>query len=126
MSRSVDEWIGKSDDQAVPPRVRLRIWDKADGHCEICTRKINAGERWVADHKKAIVNGGANRESNLQLICDWCDRKVKTPADVAEKAEVYAVRTKHLGISESKTPMPFGRKSPWKKKFDGTIVRRDQ
>ena len=124
MTRTVAEWIGKSPDEPVPQRIRVRVWTRADGCCQSCTRKIAAGERWVADHIKAIINGGENRERNLQLLCDWCDRKVKTPADVAEKADTYRVRSKHLGVHKAKTPMPHGKHSATKRKMDGTIVDR--
>lgn len=125
MSRTVEEWRGKNDDEAVPPRVRLRVWDKAKGHCQICTRKILTGERWVADHVIAIINGGANRETNLQLICDWCDRKIKTPADSAEKSKTYEKRSAHLGLKKSKgRPMPGSKASPYKQKIGGGWVDR--
>lgn len=124
-ARSVAEWIGRGPDDPVPPRVRLRVFDRAKGCCQICTRKIRSGERWVADHIKAIINGGENRERNLQLICDWCDRKVKTPADSAEKAKTYAKRCADLGLKQRKgRPMPGTKASGIKQKLDGTWVDR--
>lgn len=123
-ARSVPEWIGASPDEDVPQRVRVRVWNRADGYCQGCTRKIDAGKRWVADHIVAIINGGENREKNLQLLCDWCDRKVKTPADVAEKSRVYRKRSKHLGIRKSSRPIPGSKASGWHKHMDGTVSRR--
>ena len=35
MARSVPEWVGKSDDTRVPPRVRIRVYDAYDGVCHI-------------------------------------------------------------------------------------------
>jgi 5-methylcytosine-specific restriction protein A len=106
MSRTVDEWIGRNDDEPVPPRVRVRVFERDEGRCRICTRKISAGDRWVCDHVQAIVNGGANRESNLQTICSWCDRTIKTPADVGEKSRVYRKRAKDIGAwPKSKRPL---------------------
>lgn len=122
-ARSTEEWIGTSPDSVIPPRVRVRVFERADGHCQICTRKINAGERWIADHVVALINGGENRERNLQLICDWCDRKVKTPADVAEKSRTARVKAKHLGIKRKST-FACSRDSRWKKKIDGSVVPR--
>jgi 5-methylcytosine-specific restriction endonuclease McrA len=119
--RSVEEWIGKTPDEPVPPRVRIRVFDRAGGKCQCCTRKIRAGERWVADHIVALVNGGENSERNLQLLCDWCDRKVKTPADVAEKKIVARKRAKHLGIDK---PKSRGFDKRWRKKMDGSVERR--
>lgn len=122
-SRSTDEWQGATPDTAIPPRVRLRVFDRADGLCQICTRKISAGDRWVADHIVAIINGGANTEGNLQLCCDWCDRKVKTPADVAEKSRIARIRTKALGIKKRST-FACSRDSKFRKKLDGSVVLR--
>lgn len=107
MSRSTEEWIGKTDDSDPPPRVRLRVFLRYDGKCQGgCGRKIVSGERWVCDHKQAVINDGENCESNLQPICDWCDKKVKTPADVAEKSATYEKRLAHYGIKRSKRTIP--------------------
>ena len=118
MSRSTAEWIGRSDDQAVPPRVRARVFLRDGGKCQECGRTIRPGDGWVCDHTVALINGGENREANLRTICGWCDRKVKTPADVREKSKVARVRAKNLGIKPTK-----GR-SKWKRKVDGTVVLR--
>lgn len=98
-ARSVPEWIAASPDATVPPRVRLRIFDRYDGRCQCgCFRKIRAGERWDCEDTIAIINGGERRESNLK---PWLTEhhKQKTRADVAEKSRVYRKRAKHLGIA---------------------------
>lgn len=95
MTRSVEAWVGKRDDQAIPPRVRVRLFEAAGGRCQICSRKLNPGDKWQVDHILALANGGAHSEANMQVACDWC-HKSKTREDVAEKAEVYAVRSKHV------------------------------
>jgi 5-methylcytosine-specific restriction protein A len=123
-SRSVPEWIGKSPDEDVPKRVRIRVWDRASGHCEVCTRKLAPGDKWQADHTRAVINGGANRESNLRLICDWC-HKAKTAEDVAEKAVTARVRSKHIGIKKkSGRAMPGSRDSKWKQTINNGWVLR--
>lgn len=100
MTRTVPEWIGKSDDEPPPPRVRARVFLHHNGICQECGVKI-IGKRWICDHRKAIVNGGANRESNLGPIHEACD-KTKTAADVAEKSITYRKRKAHLGIKTSR------------------------
>jgi len=125
MARKVSQWAGKDDNSPVPARVRLRVFIKFNGRCQICTRKIEPGERWVCDHKQAIINEGANNEDNLWPICDWCDKKTKTPADVAEKSITYRKRLKHHGLKKPKgRPIPGSKRSGLKRRFDGAVVKR--
>lgn len=121
--RSVQEWIGATPDTAIPPRVRVRVFDAKGGRCHKCTREIPPAEAWTCEHLIAIINGGPNRESNLDVTCGWCLPE-KNAADVAEKASVYAKRAKHLGVKKSSRPMPGSRASGLRKRFDGTVVRR--
>jgi|SRR5665811_1206124 len=122
MSRLTAEWTATNDDQAIPPRVKIRVFAKFYGKCAICTLLIVGKLRPAFDHRVAIINGGRNSESNLQLLCVPC-HKGKTKADVAEKSITARVRAKHLGI---KKPSRFfgSRDSEWKKKINGTVVRR--
>lgn len=123
MSRSVTEWIGKSDDTAVPPRVRLRVFDAKNGRCHNCTRQIRDGERWTCEHLVAIINGGENRESNLDVTCDNC-LPGKNAKDVAEKSRVATKRKKHLGIkSKQVRPLPGTRASGIRKRLSGKVER---
>jgi 5-methylcytosine-specific restriction protein A len=123
MPRSTEEWIGKSDDDQIPPRVRIRVFTKYDGVCQECQTKIVA-KRWICDHRIAIINGGENRESNLAPIHEACD-KTKTAADVAEKSKVYRKKAKHLGLKLRKgRPFPGSRASGWKKMMNGSVVLR--
>lgn len=103
-ARAVEEWIGKTPDTAIPPRVRLRVWTRCDGKCGECGRKIRTGESWIVEHLIALVNGGLNRENNLGITCGWC-KPVKDAADVAEKSKVASVRKKHLGLIAPKRKM---------------------
>lgn len=121
--RATEEWIGKSDDTAVPRRVRFRVFILADGQCANCTRKLRAGDEWQLDHRVALCNGGGNRETNLQILCEGC-HKPKTVFDVAEKSRTYHKRAAHLGIKRKGHPMPGSRASGWRKRMDGTVERR--
>lgn len=105
MSREVPEWIGKNDDTAIPPRVRLRVFERHGGICHISGRLIRAGESWQIDHRVPLIAGGEHRESNLvPALTD--KHKVKTKLDVAEKSKVYHKRSKHLGITRKKRTIP--------------------
>lgn len=98
LPREIPEWIGKSADSVVPPRVRVRIFQRYGGRCCCgCNRPIRPGESWDAEDTVAIINGGERRESNLK---PWLSEhhKTKTRADVAEKSKVYRKTAKHIGI----------------------------
>ncbi|WP_343057462.1 HNH endonuclease [Chthonobacter rhizosphaerae] len=124
MSRSVEEWVGTSDDTALPPRVRIRVFEAHGGRCAICTREIGPADQWVCDHRIALINGGEHREQNLQPVCCWCDRVVKTPADIALKAKIDRVKARYLGVRCAKSPMSGSRASGWKRKLSGEVVPR--
>lgn len=97
MARSVPEWIGKTDDTPIPPRVKLRVFERHGGICHLSGRKIRGGEPWECDHITALINGGENRESNLAPALKT-EHILKTASDVEEKSKVYRQRAKHLGI----------------------------
>jgi 5-methylcytosine-specific restriction protein A len=122
MTRATPEWIGAHPDVAIPPRVKVRIFDRDGGRCKECTRKVGPGFLPFAfDHITALVNSGQHRETNLQLLCDHC-HKVKTEADVGEKKIVRRKRAKHLGIAKPKSGLSHPR---FKRKMDGTVVNRE-
>ena len=124
MPRALPEWIGSSPDAAVPPRVRLRIFDRYEGRCQCgCGRKILVGERWDAEDEIAIINGGERRESNLRPFLTE-HHKPKTAADVALKSANYRRRSKHLGVKKKRSSFLTNRGGPFRKKMDGTVVRR--
>jgi 5-methylcytosine-specific restriction protein A len=102
MPRALPEWIGKTSDTPVPPRVRLRVFDRYEGRCQCgCNRKIRPGEAWDLEDTVALINGGSNRESNKT---PWLHEhhKSKTAGDVAEKSVVYHKRANHVGIKTSR------------------------
>lgn len=121
--RAVPEWIGKTDDTAAPPRVRARVFQAHNGICHISGRKITVADRWELDHIVALCNGGENIESNLAPALAKAHR-VKTNADVAQKAKNDRVRKKHLGIETKKSSFRTSRGGPFKAKIGGGIEPR--
>lgn len=123
MPRLVEEWIGKTADSTVPPRVRVRIFDKYEGRCQCgCIRKILAGEAWDCEDEIAIINGGERRESNLRPFLR-AHHPAKTAKDVAVKSKNYKRRARHLGIRK-RSSFSCSKNSPFKKKIGGEVVRR--
>jgi 5-methylcytosine-specific restriction enzyme A len=125
VTRSTDEWIGATDDAAIPPRVRLRVFERYGGICQETGRKITPADQWDCDHEIALANGGQHRESNLRPVLREAHRS-KTKQDVALKAKIDRVRKKHLGVKTKKAKLPGSRDGRWKKKLDGTVVRRGE
>lgn len=107
-------WVANTDDDPIPPRVKLRIFEKFDGRCACCGRKIRAGERWELDHIVALINGGAHEEANLQPLLTE-HHKNKTKADIAQKSKSYEKRRKHVGVRRPRTIRQWRR-------FSGEIV----
>ncbi|MEH6676175.1 HNH endonuclease [Phenylobacterium sp.] len=112
--RSVPEWIGKTPDAKIPPRVRLRVFERHGGRCHLSGRKIMPGDLWDCDHIVALINGGEHREFNLAPALRSKHRE-KTAEDVAEKSKTYRIRAKHTGVIR---PKGFGNRS---RKFNGEI-----
>jgi 5-methylcytosine-specific restriction protein A len=120
MSRELPEWIAKRPDDSVPPRVRVRVFERYGGRCQCgCNRLIRPGEKWDCEDTIALINGGERRESNLK---PWLTEhhKIKTKADLAEKSKVYRKKSAHLGIKpKTSRPMPGSRASNIKMKIGG-------
>ncbi|QCP84313.1 HNH endonuclease [Cereibacter sphaeroides] len=121
--REVEEWVGRSDDTAPPPRVKDRIIERQEGCCAITGRRFRPGDVIEFDHIIALCNGGENRETNLQAIIGDKHRE-KTREDVRIKAKAASVRKRHLGIEGKKRIVDGSRASRWKKHLDGSVSRR--
>ena len=96
MSRPVEQWQGKTDSSAIPPRVKDRIVIRSGGACQECGTPFSERMKPEFDHIVSLINGGTNTEGNLQPLCRPC-HGAKTKVDVAEKSAVYQKRAKSLG-----------------------------
>lgn len=99
--RRIPEWIAKHDDETIPARVRVRVFDRYDGKCAISKTKIRPGMPWQLDHIIALCNGGEHRENNLQPVLEQPHRE-KTADDTALKKKITRTRAKHLGLWKPK------------------------
>lgn len=122
--RSTPTWTGATPDTAIPVRVKVRLFEAADRRCTSCRVQIRPGNGPEYDHRIALINGGTNDETNIDVLCIPCHR-AKSKSDVAEKATTYRKKAKHLGIKKSSRPMPGSKASGFRKRMDGTVERRD-
>lgn len=119
MTRSVPEWIAKHDDQKVPDRVRLRIFDRENGICHLTGKRIDpVRDEWDLDHKVSLILGGEHRETNLFPALREPHRR-KSATEVAVKAKIARTRKKHLGIKPEKAG---GFSKRFKRKMNGDVV----
>jgi 5-methylcytosine-specific restriction protein A len=121
VSRSVELWVGKTDDAVAPPRVRARVFEAKQGRCHKCGRKIGPADKWTLEHLIAISNGGRNAEDNLDVTCDWC-LPIKNAGDASIKKHGTQVRYRHMGIkAKSGRPLAGTRSSGVRKRMSGKV-----
>ena len=61
---------------------RLRIWERDNGICYICERKVKAGELWDADHVKAWELYHDDSDENIRVAHKAVCHKEKTDSDI--------------------------------------------
>ncbi len=95
MTRSVSEWIGKTDNHMPPATVRQRILERANFKCHICGGEIDR-PGWHADHVPPLKDGGENRESKIKPAHDKCHR-ILTAKQAVDRAPIERQKMKHSG-----------------------------
>jgi len=103
----------------------VALFTKHGGVCHICGGKINVGEGWDVEHVIPFAMGGEDSESNWAPAHRNCHR-TKTTNDVGKIAKAKRSEARHIGANVSRSPLPFGKRSPFKRKLDGTIVLREK
>ena len=123
----MNEDVGTTKRKNMTPRLRLKIWEAHKGICVLCRDKIDGvRERWVVEHLVPLALGGEDAESNMWPAHEACAIK-KTfgrTGDIAKAAKAKRVKSKHLGLKKSKNTLPGGKGSKFKKKMDGSVVKR--
>lgn len=103
---------------------RLRIWEAHGGRCVICGLKIHSSKGdWIIEHIRPLVLGGSDMDDNCGPAHEAC-RREKDKVDVAAGAKAKRMKAKHLGIRKPST-FPCSRNTPFKRRMDGSVVRRD-
>jgi hypothetical protein len=116
------EDMGTTARGSLSARRKLAIWEREGGKCMICSVKLMTGQ-FIYEHVRALELGGTDDDDNIRLTCKAC-AKEKTKKDHNMAAKAKRVKQNHLGLKKSRTPMPYGKMSKWKRKMDGTVVPR--
>ncbi len=103
---------------------RLHLFLKAQGHCQACGWRLSPGTRWEVDHIISVALGGSDRPENLQVLCAACHGSKTATADVPALSKAKRVQARHLGARRSEDIIAGSRRSGFKKKVNGQVVRR--
>jgi hypothetical protein len=106
---------------------RAKLFLDKGGKCHRCRRKLRSGENWTAEHVIALQNGGTNADGNWDVTCDWClPGKNADDAAIAAKgrAVVVSCYVPRRERQKKGRPMPGTKRSGWKRKMSGELVRR--
>jgi 5-methylcytosine-specific restriction protein A len=104
-----------------PAKVRLAAYERAGGHCEVCTAKLYPG-KFRFDHRIPDALGGEPTLQNCVVQCVACDAP-KTAADQTTIAKSKRIRAKHAGIKTTTRPLPGSRASGIRKRMSGQVER---
>ena len=131
--RPVKEWIGKRPESMPGKLVLLRLYSRQNGICACgCNRVMNLNRDKIdCDHKLALIDGGENRESNLQLMLHE-HHQAKTAAEATVRSEARNHQAKAFTRPQSKMQGRGFAKSkpqhratePLEPKFEGDILTR--
>jgi hypothetical protein len=97
---------------------------KTDGRCYKCNQRLEI-KGWDAEHPQALELLGPDDIEALMPICKPC-HKVKTADDIGKVAKARSARDKHIGAKRPRNPLPGSKASPWRKRMDGTVERRER
>lgn len=108
--------------RSLSTKARVEFFLSRGGQCASCGMKCDRG--WDLDHEIPLAMGGADEPSNWVVLCRPCHRAKTRGADVPAIAKAKRREAYYLGVKVSRSPLPYGRRSRWKKRLDGTVVRR--
>lgn len=123
--RSVEEWVGRTDDAMPPESVKRRILERQERRCPLTGEAFGPSVKPEFDHITPLWLGGKNCESNLQALAPKAHAG-KTKAEATVRAKINRQIGKHFGTKkQSSRPIPGSKASGLRKRMDGTVERRE-
>lgn len=102
--RTIPEWIARNDDQAIPDKVKWRVFNRDGRICPLCGLLIRADAAIDYHHKVPLADKGQHRESNLVAVHRKCHRLI-TAKEAHARAEERAQAMSVYGIKSRKRKM---------------------
>lgn len=90
MPRTVQEWVGRTDDTPPSKACKRRILERQGYVCALTGLPFDDKHKPRFDHRIPLWLGGENRESNLQALRDDEAHKPKTKSEAKVRAKVHA------------------------------------
>lgn len=109
----------------ITSKMRADIFLRHNGVCHLCQMKVIPGEDWDVSHEIPLEAGGSDTADNWYVAHRKCHRVHTATVDAPLIAKVKRIHQRHIGAKKSRNPLPGGRNSMFKKKMDGSVVRRD-
>jgi hypothetical protein len=110
----------------ITAKMRADIFMNRGGICHLCNMKVVPGEDWDVSHEIPLEAGGKDDATNWLVAHRKCHRVHTSTVDAPLIAKVKRIHQRHIGAKKSKSPMLMGRNSQWKRKMDGSVVRREK
>lgn len=90
---------------------RLRIWEREKGVCYLCGKKVQANEKWDAEHVRAWELYKDDSDENIRVAHKEKCHKEKTDADVKimRKADRQGGRKGQYARRQANGPQLTGR-----------------
>ena len=110
----------------ITTKERVAIFEREKGICHFCNMKVQTGQDWDVSHEIPLEMGGDDHGANLRVAHRSCHRTYTHKVDIPRIAKTKRMKAKNLGAVKSKTPLPGGKASKWKRKMDGTVVLRNK
>lgn len=107
------------------PTTKHAAWMRDKGRCVRCSKKLGPGDAIEYDHRIRCEIKPDNSLKNCDTLCGPCHAKKTHQEDAPAAAKSRSVRASYAGIKKPKHVMQGSRQSKWKKRVDGTVVRRE-